>query len=115
MTTARPPEPSSAELAAFYEALGIGRANARTAQQIATAMNIPGRDADRYLRNLAQHSVQAGLIVCSGNAGYWRPATAKEVYETIGRLRSQGLLMLERARHLQALADVEFVGQGKLF
>lgn len=115
MTSSRPAEPSGAEIDAFVDALPVGRGQALTARQLAPRLGLHGANADRTIRSLAEHATLQGHLLCADNGGYFRPESADEAAETIGRLRSQGSKMLERARTLQALADREFVGQGKLF
>ena len=116
MTSSRPAEPSADELAAFVEALGHGRSQARTAEQLADALGLPGgsENRKRRVRLLAEYASKSHLVAAD-NDGYYRVACADEVEQTIGRLTSQAHRMLERARTLRALADVEFVGQGRLF
>lgn len=114
MASSRPPAPEASEVAAFYAALGNGRANASTAGQVASRMGLAGQHADRHLRLLAQHAVEAGMLVCSSNSGYYRPATMAEAQESIRRIASQGALMCARARHMQSLADKLFLYQEKL-
>ena len=94
----------------FFDHLPFGRANAVTARQLAARYGISDRDA----RALADAAADAGLLVCADNHGYFRPATAAEVDETIGRLASQAARMSRRARIIRALADRAFGRQGTL-
>lgn len=115
MSSSRPAEPSAAEIAAFVDALGHGREQARTAEQIADVLALPGgsENRKRRVRLLAEYASKCNLIAAD-NDGYYRVASADEVEQTIGRLTSQAHRMLERARTLKALADREFAHQQRL-
>lgn len=105
-----PTPPADDEIKQFYDQLkqhASGQSNAKTARQLVRMMAL-GRNGDRRLRLLANAATESGLLVCTGNAGYWLPATEQEAEETIGRLNSQGLRMLERARELRALVARQF-------
>lgn len=105
-----PPPPTSDSVKEFYEFLkknAYGQPNAKTARDISRRMEL-GRHGDRILRTLAAAAAEAGMLVCTGNAGYWIPATEQEAEETIGRLHSQGIKMLERARELRVLVSCRF-------
>lgn len=84
-----------------------GRAHAKTAKEISRALGL-GVHGDRILRALAHHATDDGIVVCTGNAGYWLPETEAEAEETIGRLRSQGVDMLQRADTLSKLVHQQF-------
>lgn len=86
-------------VSAFVDALPVGRANAMTGKRLAAAF---GTD-DRTLRALAHEAIEAGYLVVADNAGYYRPESASEADEAIGRLESQGRQMLDRARRTRAL------------
>jgi MarR-like DNA-binding transcriptional regulator SgrR of sgrS sRNA len=89
------------EVARFIGALRTGRANARTARDLAAYLGC----TDRRLRQLAHAANEMGILVCADNAGYFLPAARTEVDETIGRLRSQSAEMTTRARRLEELAN----------
>lgn len=109
-----PAAPNAAELERFYNALPHGRDQALTARELSARLGLSERHGDRVLRNLAQHATDAGYLVCTSNAGYYRPASADEAQETIGRLRSQAAHMSDRARRMQGLMDRLFGQQGRL-
>lgn len=85
-----------------------GHDNAKTARWLVEKLGLPASTGDRVLRALANAATESGFIVCTGNAGYWIPATPEEAEETIGRLQSQGVQMIERAKQLRALVDKHF-------
>lgn len=85
----------------------LGRANAQTARQLSRSLHL-GPNGDRLLRALAHAATEAGIVVCTGNSGYWLPETQAEAEETIGRLYSQGTEMIRRANALRALVSRRF-------
>ena len=84
-----------------------GRGNAKTSRHIIAALAL-GKHGDRILRALAHAATESGHLICTGNDGYWLPATADEAEETIGRLHSQGQEMLRRAQSLRTLVHQKF-------
>lgn len=84
-----------------------GRAQAKTARQLSRALGL-GKNGDRILRALAHAATEAGVVVCTGNSGYWYPETQAEAEETIGRLYSQGAEMIRRANALRELVSRQF-------
>lgn len=96
--------PACASFVAYLQTHAHGKANARTAKALATALDL----GDRELRVLAHEATESGVLVCADNAGYFVPATAVEVEETVGRLRSQAHEMLGRASTLAKLASERF-------
>lgn len=91
-----------------------GKANAKTARELRARYGYH----DRTLRALVHGANEAGHLVVAGNDGYYVPLTEAEVLEPIGRLRSQGLEMLARARQMQELAAMAFdvpTPNGRLF
>lgn len=109
MTPSAPPTtPKQVEsFHAYLQTHAQGRANAKTARQLAHALHL-GRNGDRLLRALAQKATARGLLVCTGNEGYWLPTTPEEAEATIGRIASQGQKMLQRAQELRALVAKQF-------
>ena len=102
---------TTATVTDFIRALPIGRGSALTARALAERL---GTD-DRALRALAAEAVDAGTLVVADNAGYYRPASAAEANEAIGRLESQGRQMLRRAALTRSLVYREFhPEQGRL-
>jgi hypothetical protein len=85
-----------------------GRANAKTARWLVANLGMNKATGDRLLRAIANAATENGLLICTGNAGYWLPDSLAEAEETIGRLHSQGVQMLERAKEMRALVDRHF-------
>lgn len=108
-----PATPSKEQVAAFYAALPMGRINALNARTLSARLNL-GRNGDRRLRALAHAATDANMLVCGDSAGYYRPATAEEARESVGRLMSQARHMAERGHRLIALIDQTFGQQGTL-
>jgi hypothetical protein len=92
----------------------FGRDNAKTALQVSVALELGRRasgrivDGDRICRALANAARKSGQPVCSGNNGYWLPASPEEADETIGRLKSQGADMLAVANDLSRAVASQF-------
>ena len=98
------------QVRAFVEHLqehAHGRANAQTARQLSRSLHL-GSNGDRLLRAWAHAATEAGIVVCTGNSGYWFPETQAEAEETIGRLYSQGTEMIRRANALRELVARRF-------
>lgn len=109
-TPNKPVRPDQSSLEAFCACLtqhAYGRTNAKTARQLCRLLGL-STDGDRTLRALANAATDAGQLICTGNDGYWLPADPSEAEETIGRLQSQGVQMLERARQLRTLVERHF-------
>ena len=102
------PKTNPDEVRAFHAYLALhaqGRANAKTARQVANGMRLPPLNADRRLRAWAHAAADQGLLIVADNSGYFLPGDATEIAEAVGRLRAQGNQMLDRARRIEALAD----------
>ncbi|MGI6688555.1 MAG: hypothetical protein ACOX6Y_09485 [Christensenellales bacterium] len=69
-----------------YEALPAGESWAIKAEDLRVLW---GLNSDRAVRQAVHSMRRNGLIVCSGNAGYWRPETMDEVKRTVKRLHGQ--------------------------
>ena len=116
------PRITEAQVRTFVEHLrahAYGRDNAQTALQVSLALGLGRRasgrivDGDRICRALANAARKAGQPVCSGNNGYWLPASPEEAEETIGRLQSQGVDMLAVADDLRRAVAMQFNVQPK--
>lgn len=107
--TGKPAEPTELQVAAFYIALGTGAENARTAEQLADALDLSGglENRKRKVRLLAEHASKVWLIAAD-DRGYFRPATPEEMEPTIRRFASQQRHMAERLRHIRAMLLAEF-------
>jgi hypothetical protein len=81
-----------------------GRGNALRARAINARLGYN----ERTCRALVQEANRAGVLVAADNVGYFIPATAEEVDQAIGRLRSQAFEMLSRAHTLARLAATKF-------
>lgn len=89
---------------AFLRAFAVGEAQAKTAATLCAGLDLPDTpQSRRNLRACAQHASKAGHLVCSGNAGYFVPASAQEAKGTVGRLRSEAHEMLARATRTERL------------
>lgn len=105
-----PTGPDKADILAFVETLrgaARGRKRAIPARKLATLVfgieHAGGKD--RKLRALAHAATDLGHPIGTGNAGYWYCASAEELNETIGRIRSQAMRELARVRKLEGLRD----------
>lgn len=110
----RPAAPPTSEVQRFAAVVPVGRANALTAAELCRrlgyvdAQGEPTESHKRRLRLLARHAVDAEILVCGDDAGYFIPATADEPAEMIARFESQMALMGERLRKVRALIDRQF-------
>jgi hypothetical protein len=107
------PRVTSPQIESLYDYLKAhanGLSNAKTARHLAAALHL-GKNGDRVLRALANAATASGLLICTGNEGYWLPATQAEAEETIGRIASQGAKMLQRANELRALVAQKYAVQ----
>lgn len=78
----------------------VGRDEALTARQIVALLRAQGITVDD--REIREIVAEADLPIVSGNSGYHLCDDAGELGETIGRLRSQAVLMFRRADRLEA-------------
>ena len=94
---------------AFLQSFARGEAHAMTAATICSGLGLPGTLNDkRQLRACAQHASKAGHLVCSGNSGYFVPASAEEAKGTSARLRSEAHELLARADRTERLMAETF-------
>lgn len=92
---------------AYLEQHAQGRENAIFGKHLAVALGL-GRNWDRKLRALANAANAKGVLVCTGDRGYFIAASLDEVEETIGRLESQAIDMMKRIKTVRALAARKF-------
>ncbi len=93
----------------FLADFAKGEAHAMTASTLIAALDLPDTPGSRrHLRACAQHASKAGHLVCSGNSGYFVPASRLEADSALKRLRSEGFALLERARRGDVLASKRF-------
>ncbi|MGI6695950.1 MAG: hypothetical protein ACOX6O_06915 [Christensenellales bacterium] len=78
-----------------YEALPAGESWAIKAKDLRVLW---GLKSDRAVRQAVHSMRRKGLIVCSGQAGYWRPETPDEVRRTVKRLQGQAKSMFAAAQ-----------------
>lgn len=86
------------------------RAHARSRECALTARQLRDRwgYTDRQLRALVQQAAERGHLVVADNHGYFVPVSEAEIREAVGRLRSQAIEMLARARQVEQLATMAF-------
>lgn len=68
------------------ELLNQGEPNARTSQEIATALNLNVRDVMQAIRTERLN----GVLICGTSKGYFLPENMNDVILTIKRLKRQG-------------------------
>jgi hypothetical protein len=86
-----------------------GEDRAITAAKLCPALGLPPTaQSRRHLRAAAHHAVESGTLVCSGQNGYWIPASEDEARGTAARLRSEAHEMLKRADETERLAERAF-------
>lgn len=102
--------PTIAQVQVFVDCLrqhANGKDNAKRGAKLALLLGFK-RHADRQLRALKQAAINANILVCSGNDGYWLPRSRAEADETIGRVKSQAFAMMHEARAIEKLCDKQF-------
>jgi hypothetical protein len=105
----RVPHVTADQVLTFFEAVPIGVDNALTARDLAPLLELEPAHADRALRALVESAIiDHGLLVCTGNPGYWRPVSRDEAAQSVGWKKSQALRMLERVKAEASLLDKEF-------
>ncbi len=94
---------------AYLQAHAVGSNQARTALTICGALALePNEDSRRQLRACAQQASHCGVLICSGQKGYYVPATPSDVLATTRRLRSEAGELWDRAKRLDRLASDHF-------
>ncbi len=105
------PRPHKVQVDEFLACLRTharGRVNAKKARWLAGELGLGLKNGDRVCRALAHKAVELGTLVCADDSGYFIPLNFDEVRETTGRLRSQGVVMIERATATETLAAATF-------
>jgi len=95
---------------ALYDYLHVhafGTANARRAQQIVRDLHL-GANGDRWLRAAVNVAAKNGLLICTGNEGYFIPASFEELEETMQRMSGQIAQMSKRLALMRELAQRQF-------
>lgn len=105
----RAPHVSHEDVKRFFAAVPVGLDNALTARDLAPLLELEPAHADRHLRALVESAIiDHGLLVCTGNPGYWRPRSREEAAPSVGWKKSQAIRMLERVRAEDKLLDQHF-------
>lgn len=95
----------AARFVAFLRLNARGEAKAITAAELCPQLGLPSTaQSRRHLRAAAHWAIEDGTLVCSGQAGYWIPATEDEARGTAARLRSEAREMEQRAEATERLA-----------
>lgn len=90
---------------AHLRAYAQGAEHAQSAVTICLALGLePDERNRRSLRLCAHHASRDGHLVCSGQRGYFLPATPAEVLTASTRLRAEAYKLLKRAARVDALA-----------
>jgi hypothetical protein len=94
---------------AYLRAYAVGAAHAQTAVTICAALSLePNEDSRRQLRACAEQASRCGVLVCSGQRGYFVPATPQEVLASVAPWESQAREMSRRARRQREIAAEHF-------
>ena len=96
----------------FTPVLPIGKNNAISAKQLQTRLHV--RSA-REVRECIAAARLTGQLICSGNTGYYRPATLAEVNEFVLRLETQAkstLAVLKTAKRVLEAGNMDFLYSG---
>lgn len=93
----------------YLRGFAVGEKQAQTAVTICTALGLePTETNRRTLRACSQHLNQAGVLVCSGQSGYFVPSTPAEATASARRWRSDARELSKRADRLERLARDAF-------
>lgn len=102
----------------YLKAHAVGKRNAKQARTIQDALITGANPADmldaRYLRLLVNHGLDAGVLICSTQRGYYLPANRAEADETIEWLKAEAAHRTQRAIRTAQLAD-ELFSTDRLF
>lgn len=93
-----------------YERIPVGADNAIHANEL---MPIFGLKSARSLRLRIHRMRRAGMIICSGNAGYYRPADPEEAIKFVRRMNNQALNTLQAVKAAQKLLTTKELGGKK--
>jgi len=99
---------------AYLTEHALGQRNAIEAKHLGPRLGIH-HDVDRRLRELIRRAIGLGLLVCSGNTGYFIPLGLDEVDRCNSRLASQAMDTLERVRLTNLLARQTFISENLAF
>lgn len=90
---------------AYLKAYAVGQGQAQTAVTICLALGLePDESSRRQLRACAEQADARGDLVCSGQTGYYLPASPQEVFAATAPWKSQARQMSKRARRMEERA-----------
>lgn len=103
------PKPDDASVRRFYDALPLGSTKAKHGRDLAKELELDPVNWDRLLRALAETAIiEHGLLVCTGNPGYWRPVSREDAAQSTAWKAAQAARMWERVRAEQMLLEQAF-------
>lgn len=95
----------------FNKYLPVGKKNAINAARLREKIGVK---SERELRQCVEAARLSGQLICSGNAGYYIPATREEVREYINRIEAQASSMfaiLKTARTAMNDSNLLFIDE----
>ena len=100
----------------YLQAFAVGAEHAQTAVTICAALALePNENSRRQLRACAEQASRCGVLVCSGQRGYYVPRAMREVDATADGLASQAEELALRAKRMRALARRHFATRPPMF
>lgn len=93
----------------YLQHYAVGASQAQTAVTICGALGLePNENSRRALRSCAEQASRCGVLLCSGQRGYYLPNSPAEVLTTTRRLRSDAGELWDRAKRMDRLAAAHF-------
>lgn len=93
----------------YLRAFAVGSQHAQTAVTICAALGLDsGEGSRRALRACAHQASRCGVLICSGQTGYYVPGSPADVRATTTRLRSEAAELKERADRMEQIALIHF-------
>jgi hypothetical protein len=93
----------------YLRAFAVGADHAQTAVTICGALGLePNEDSRRQLRSCAQQASRCGVLICSGQRGYFVPSSPADVLATTSRLKAEAGELWRRAKRMEQMADEQF-------
>ena len=86
----------------FAEYLPVGKENAISAERLRARIGVKN---DREVRQCVGAARLSGQLICSGNAGYYIPATREEVREYVNRIEAQARSMFAILKTARAVLN----------
>lgn len=97
---------------AYLRQHAVGESHAVTASVLCRAIGIqPTEQGKRIIRGIVHQAVARGELICSGQSGYFVPATREEAESSLGRLTAEARSLRMRAEAARRLV-IEKFGQG---